>query len=153
MAYDYSGYGESDGEPSENNCYADIDAVYHHLVCNMNKLPKNIVLFGRSLGSGPTCYLASRTSQEERPVGGVILHSAFTSIYRIVADLGCTMRGDVFPNVDYLNFFDAETPVLVVHGTSDCIVPFQHGKNLVTALPHVTTVETFFVEGLVRKSR
>jgi len=44
---------------------------------------KNIILFGRSFGTGPACFLAN-----ERKPGGVILMSAFASIKLLMEDLG-----------------------------------------------------------------
>ncbi len=83
------------GTPSEENCYADIDAAYDYLIRKQRLKPEQIVVYGRSLGSGPSCYLASR-----KAVGGLVLHSPFTSVYRIVMDLGFTLVGDKFPNID-----------------------------------------------------
>ncbi len=97
LAYDYTGYGESDGEPSEEACYADIDAAYEHLI-NVRKLkPKNIVIYGRSVGSGPSTYLAAKLAEEKQKIGGLILECPFKSVYRIVADFGaCNVLGKFF---------------------------------------------------------
>ena len=90
MAYDYTGYGKSTGRPAEEQCYADIEAAFQHLTEQLGQSPEKIVLYvaffsvsqhmhstyhryGRSLGSGPTCYLAQKQSREQRPVAGVIL--------------------------------------------------------------------------------
>jgi pimeloyl-ACP methyl ester carboxylesterase len=103
LAYDYTGYGESDGEPSEEACYADVVAAYEHLI-NYRKLdPRQIVLYGRSVGSGPATYLASKLSIERVPIGGLILECPFKSVYRIIADFGCTVLGDKFPNIDRIS--------------------------------------------------
>ena len=82
VVYDYSGYGESGGVPDEHNTYNDIDAVYKYVLENVavDKKPSNIILYGQSVGSGPCCYLASK---DER-VGGMILHSPFTSGMRVL---------------------------------------------------------------------
>jgi pimeloyl-ACP methyl ester carboxylesterase len=101
LAYDYTGYGLSQPSiPSEENCYADIDAAYDYLVNERQILPENIVLYGRSLGSGPSCYLAARTAEAGSPVAGLILHAPFLSVFRVVFESGCTLIGDKFPNVD-----------------------------------------------------
>ena len=42
MGYDYTGYGQSEGEPAEENCYADIDAVYEHLTTVRGLKPNQI---------------------------------------------------------------------------------------------------------------
>lgn len=101
VSYDYPGYGEVKGAPSEEKCYAAIDAVFGYLVEEKGISPHQICLYGRSLGSGPSCYLAEKTSlKENRPVGGLILHSPFSSVYRVVLDFGFTMVGDQFANID-----------------------------------------------------
>ena len=100
ISFDYPGYGESKGLPSEATCYASIDAVFRYLTEEKGISPHQICLYGRSLGSGPSCYLAEKMSQQGKNVAGLILHSPFTSVYRIVFDFGFTMVGDQFPNID-----------------------------------------------------
>jgi len=87
------------GEPSEENCYKCINAAYHFLRHVRNIEPQEIVLYGRSVGSGPTCYLAAKTAEEGNSVAGVILHSPFLSIFRVVVDFGFSMAGDMFKNI------------------------------------------------------
>ena len=123
FAYDYTGYGlaANQGDPSEEDCYADVDAAFSYVRDVLGVPARNVVLYGRSLGSGPSCYLASRTAdeaarsdarrrsgvdaddgtEETEAVGGVILHAPFSSIFRVVLETGCTLPGDRFPNVDF----------------------------------------------------
>eukprot|EP00953_Heterococcus_sp_UTEX-ZZ885_P036515 18800-Heterococcus_DN1.PRE.2 len=70
LAYDYCGYGKSSGSVSEANCYADVDAAWEYLRRERKIPSEQIFLYGRSLGSGPTCYLAERLAAEETPLGG-----------------------------------------------------------------------------------
>jgi len=153
FAYDYTGYGMAydEGNPSEEHCYADIDAAYRFLRFELNVPAQNIVLYGRSLGSGPSCYLASGTAQSKDaelggPVGGVILHAPFMSVYRIVLDTGCTVYGDKFPNIDYAPTI--ESPLCLVHGTADQIVPFNHSERLFEALPPKARARPLYIEGM-----
>lgn len=153
LAYDYTGYGlaHDQGEPSEENCYADIDAAYSYLKNTLRIPPRNIVLYGRSLGSGPSCYLASKTADEAESnrdalVGGVILHAPFLSVYRIVIESGCTLVGDKFPNVDFAPTI--RSPVLLVHGTKDKIVPFDHSERLLRVIPEKYRAKPLFVHGM-----
>jgi len=94
MAYDYTGYGKSNGTPCEENCYADIEAAFQYLLTVRHLQPEQIVLYGRSLGSGPSCYLASKTALQGRSVGGVILQSPLLSAYRVAFNFRFTMIGD-----------------------------------------------------------
>lgn len=152
IGYDYTGYGQSEGLPAEEHCYADIDAVYEHLVDVKRCDPSKIVLFGRSLGSGPSCYLASRTNLEGRPVAGLILHSPFMSVYRVVLDVGCTLAGDKFPNIDFAP--DIQNSVLLLHGTNDNIIPHKHSDSLSKAFgtPKEKQLSPVFLDGMGHNS-
>lgn len=138
----------STGEPSEENCYADITAAYDYLTEVRGIAPENIILYGRSLGSGPSCYLAMKTAQEgpSKSVGGLILHAPFLSIYRVVIDTKCTLLGDKFPNIDYAPH--VRCPVFLIHGTKDSIVPFSHSEQLYEQFPKEYIQRPFFVKGM-----
>jgi fermentation-respiration switch protein FrsA (DUF1100 family) len=125
LGYDYHGYGLSQGSPTEQNCYADIDAAYDFLTVTQ-KIPANrIIIFGRSIGSGPSLDLAAR-----KPVAGLILQSAFTSAFH-VHWLGYLLPGDRFRNIDKIA--QVHCPLLIMHGRQDAIVPFAHGQRLFAA--------------------
>jgi len=132
FAYDYTGYGLSydQGPPTETQCYADIDAAYNYLRYKLQIPASHIILYGRSLGTGPSCYLASRLSDsaESESLGGLVLHAPFLSVYRIVLESGCTLVGDKFPNIDF--FPSIGTPTLLIHGKKDNVIPFNHSLTL-----------------------
>lgn len=146
LAYDYSGYGLSTGEPCEENCYADITAAYQYLLDVRKINPKNIILYGRSLGSGPSCFLATKSAEQGNSVGGLILHAPFLSIYRVVMDTRCTLIGDQFPNVDYAPHI--RCPAFLIHGTKDNIVPFSHSERLHQEFPEEFRTKPFFINGM-----
>lgn len=107
--------------------------------------PEQVVLYGRSLGSGPSCYLAAKTAREGRSVGGVILQSPLLSAYRVAFNFRFTMVGDRFPNINYAP--DIRCPVFIIHGTQDEVVPFWHGQDLFLALSQPWRAKPFWVEG------
>lgn len=80
FSYDYSGYGVSEGSPTERNLYHDIDAAFLTLRNKYGVSPDNIVLYGQSIGTVPTVDLASRC---DMPVAGVVLHSPLMSGMRV----------------------------------------------------------------------
>ena len=82
IMYDYSGYGESGGVPLEHNTYNDIEMVYDYALDNVvkNKEEKNLIVYGQSVGSGPSCYICNKRPK----VGGLILHSPFMSGMRVL---------------------------------------------------------------------
>jgi fermentation-respiration switch protein FrsA (DUF1100 family) len=138
------------GPPSEKHCYADIEAAYDFLRNTLRVPATNIVLYGRSLGSGPSCHLAAGKSQLKEPVGGVILHAPFLSVFRIVLDSGCTLIGDKFPNIDLVPMI--ESPILFVHGTADQIVPVYHSQQLHSAVQKNCRVEPLFIDGMTHNN-
>lgn len=121
LAFDYPGYGTSGGEPSEPGCYAAIEAAYTYAVGELKYRPSSITLYGRSLGSGPSTWLAQR-----EPVKGVILDGAFTSTFRVLTEIKL-LPWDRFDNFARLPEIDC--PILLVHGTEDQTVPFSHAQR------------------------
>ncbi|KAL7551604.1 hypothetical protein ACHAWF_014797 [Thalassiosira exigua] len=216
--------------PSEEGCYLDVRAAYDYLVSARSVPPRHVVLYGKSVGSGPTCWLAQGLCAEESSrkrgsarraarneesrgdaeegrgddascdidgsscgageffsgdaegrdstargregdgddggeggpsredhrnggaeagpsgaPGGVVLHSPFLSVIRVVLDVGFTTVGDLFPNVDRVGDFTC--PVYVIHGSQDAIVPFYHGQRLFQALPDSSKTVPFWARG------
>ena len=113
--------------------YEDIDAAYTFLINVLHQNPQNIVVYGRSLGSGPSCYLAERLSKSNIRLGGLVLQSSILSVYRVAFNFRFTLPGDMFPNVDRIA--NICCPLLVIHGTRDEIVPFWNGESLFLEAP------------------
>lgn len=124
MGYDYSGYGASTGKPSEENTYADIEAVYQCLETEYGISQENVILYGQSVGSGPTLHLASRLPR----LRAVVLHSAILSGLRVVCHVNFTFCFDIYKNVKKIK--KVKCPVLVIHGTDDDVVNWSHGNEL-----------------------
>lgn len=125
FAYDYPGYGTSTGSPTEGGCYAAINAAYHYLVYEQHYPPAQIVVYGQSMGTGPSVDLASR-----EPVGGLILQSAYLSIFRVVTHYRI-LPWDIFNNYGKIN--NVHAPLLSIHGRLDNVVPFWQGETLYNA--------------------
>ncbi|XP_020870519.1 protein ABHD17B isoform X2 [Arabidopsis lyrata subsp. lyrata] len=113
MGYDYSGYGASTGKPSEYDTYADIEAVYECLQTDYGVGQEDLILYGQSVGSGPTLHLASKLPR----LRGVVLHSGILSGLRVLCH-----------NVNKIK--KVKCPVLVIHGTEDDVVNWLHGNRL-----------------------
>lgn len=141
MCYDYSGYGMSTGKPNPANTYADADAAYELLTMKYaNSAGHKIILYGQSLGSGPSLYLGSTRAN----VDGIVIHSGLLSGLRVIREVKeKTPWFDIYPNVDTVKKCTA--PVFVIHGTEDVEIPINHGigisENAQNAFP------PWFVEG------
>jgi len=138
LAYDYRGYGLSrGGHASARKANRDIEAAYRYAMDELHIPADRIVVYGRSVGSGPTLDLASRAR-----VAGVVLESAFTNIYTLMTRVPL-VPFDKFPNLRHLR--DVKAPVLVIHGTADEVVPFGNGRRLFASARGPK--QSLFVEG------
>lgn len=124
MGYDYSGYGQSTGKPTENNTYADIEAAYKRLEETYGTKQEDIILYGQSVGSGPTLDLAARLPR----LRAVVLHSPILSGLRVMYPVKRTYWFDIYKNIDKIPL--VKCPILVIHGTADDVVDFSHGRTL-----------------------
>jgi abhydrolase domain-containing protein 17 len=127
FAYDYRGYGTSNGQPSEGNAYQDAEVAYLYLTKQLKIPADRIIVYGRSIGGGSATELAA-----QYPVAGLILESTFTSLFRVVLPFSI-LPFDKFTNLDKLK--KIHCPVMVMHGQSDKIIPMNHGRALYEAAP------------------
>ena len=127
FAFDYHGYGTSEGVPSEKTTYLDEDAAYDYLTNTLHVAPANIIVLGRSVGAGPAVDLAAR-----RPVGGLIVRSGFVSAFRVLTRIPL-VPWDKFRNAAKIR--RVHCPVLIIHGDRDAVIPFWHGHALYDAAP------------------
>ncbi|CAN4085197.1 unnamed protein product [Withania somnifera] len=111
-------------QPSEQNTYADIEAAYKCLEESYGAKQEDIILYGQSVGSGPTADLAARFPR----LRAVILHSPILSGLRVMYPVKRTYWFDIYKNIDKIPL--VKCPVLIIHGTSDEIVDCSHGKQL-----------------------
>ncbi len=125
LAYDYQGYGTSQGRSTENHSYDDELAAYRYLTEQVGIPSSSILLLGHSVGSGPAVDLASK-----KPVGGLIVISGFVSAFRVLSHW-TILPFDKFNNIRKLRRIHC--PVLVMHGRDDEVIPFWHGQALYQA--------------------
>lgn len=131
LLVEYPGYGTSPGTPYERSVDRHVMVAYQYLTEELRCKPESIVLFGRSLGSGPVCRLAQRLQEQGEKVGGLILHSPFIS----VKEVGVSLLGGVANVIS--DRWDNRVPcavvrcrLLIIHGASDEVVPFAHAEAL-----------------------
>lgn len=131
MELDYRGYGKSEGSPNEAGVYRDADAAYLYLTASRKFAPKDIYIYGHSLGGAVAVDLASRSD-----CGGLIVESSFTS----VPDMARHVYRVPFARYLPRSRFDSlakiarvKAPVLVIHGTRDGVIPFEMGRRLYEA--------------------
>lgn len=126
FAFDYRGYGQSKGRPTEKGTYLDAEAALAWLA-KRGHAPSNVIVFGESLGGGIAAELATH-----QPVGGVVLQSTFTSIPDIGAELFWWLPVRLVSSIDYgtnRKLPNIQAPVVVMHSRDDSLVPFQHAER------------------------
>lgn len=122
FAYDYQGYGTSQGRPTEAGAYEDIRAAYGYLTETLEIPPSQIILYGRSVGGGPSIDLATQS-----PIAALVTENTFISVLRVVTWIRL-FPFDKFNNIGKIRQVNA--PVLIFHGTLDRVIPFIHGEKL-----------------------
>ena len=125
LLVEYPGYGRSDGSPSQVSIAETFMAAYDALVERQDVDASRIILFGRSLGGGAVCTLAS-----VRPSAALILMSTFTSARAFAPKYLAPkfLIRDPFDNLTAVKAYPG--PVLVMHGKFDEVVPYRHGVSL-----------------------
>lgn len=127
LALAYRGFSSSEGAPSEKGLFLDGLAAYDFLISQGIK-PNDIIIHGHSLGSGVATYVAAK-----RKARALILEAPFSSALDVAKSrlkefpVDLLMR-DKFENSKYIK--DVHTPLLVVHGDKDEVIPIQFGKKL-----------------------
>ena len=79
-------------QPSESNTYSDIEAVYQCLETEYGVSQEDLILYGQSVGSGPTLHLASKLPR----LRGVVLHSAILSGLRVLCHVKFSFCFDIY---------------------------------------------------------
>ncbi len=122
LVYDYRGYGTSEGAPSEENVYRDIDAAYEYLTAELKIPPEKIIAHGRSLGGAVAVDLAAR-----KKVGALVVESSFVSAFRFLTKYRLAPF-DKFQNIAKIK--NINCPVLFIHGRKDELIPIWHSEKL-----------------------
>ena len=123
----WRGFSGNNGKPSEEGLYLDGNSAINWLI-KEGVAEKNLILYGESLGTGVAIQLA-----QNRNFGGVILETPFTSmvdaakIFYPYIPVNLLLK-DKFEN--YKKVKNINSPILVMHGEIDQIVPFSMGKKI-----------------------
>jgi uncharacterized protein len=131
LVFDYRGYGDSDGRPSESGLYLDGEAAWAWLKgrADTEGIPASIL--GKSLGSAVAVHVSSRAQPH-----CLILDSAFTSMDEVIRARVPWLARILIPrryaSIEKVPLIDC--PTLVLHGERDKLVPPVHALRLYGAL-------------------
>ncbi|HEY3012491.1 MAG TPA: alpha/beta hydrolase [Gemmatimonadales bacterium] len=138
LAFDYRGYGESGGVPSEPGLYRDAQAAYRYLREKERVPPDRIILFGHSLGSAVAIDLVSRV-----PAAGLIVEGALTSVVERGQELYPYLpvrwiAASRFRSIEKIS--RVGIPKLFLHASGDEVIPLAHSRRLYEAAPPPKTL-------------
>ncbi len=123
----YRGYGSSSGRASESNLFRDATDIYDDIRTRYN--PKQIYVFGRSLGSGVATYVASK-----KTIHGLILVTPYDSLTNMARHSFPWLPTSLllkhkFNSLQYIQ--QIKKPILIIYGGRDSIIPNKRTKNLI----------------------
>jgi len=127
LIFDYQGYGQSQGSPSEEGLYRDAQAVYDYAI-SQGVSPKKIILYGESLGCAVAVELAARV-----PSAALVLENPFTSVFDVAKEMFPEVLAEAIVRSKYDSIHKIDrltTPVLIMSGLEDEVVPFEQGTRL-----------------------
>ncbi len=134
LLFDYRGYGKSGGSiRKESDLYLDAKAAFAWLQTEKHRNSSDVILYGESVGAVPAIQLAA-----ENRFKTVILEAPFTSL-REMAKIhygfapGFLLRDFEMPNAQRIQ--KLKSPVFILHGTADEIVPLSMGRKLFELAP------------------
>ena len=154
LMYDYRGYGRSEGTPTEDGIYKDGLAAYDYAVSLPEVKPKQVFLWGTSLGGAVAIDVATH-----RRVAGLILESTFTSAKDVARVVYPFLPVHLFMHTKLNSIDKIQTltiPILLIHGAHDSIIPISLGRKLFNAanepknfyeIPNADHNDTFFMGG------
>lgn len=127
LAIEYPGYGIYKGNPTDDLLNSIAEVAYNYIETKLGFKPTDILIIGRSLGSGPACSLASKKLS-----AGLILISPFKSIKSVVKSafgrFASFFIAERFKNIEILH--EIKCPIFFIHGKKDRIVSFDHSLDM-----------------------
>lgn len=129
--YDYRGFGKSGGDVDRSGMIEDVKSAFKYVASRPDVDPDSIISFGHSLGGAKS--VTAIVEGEIKGLKAIIIDGTFASyqaMARIIGgQLGAELITDEFSPKDYISKI-TRTPVLVIHGDHDEVVPLIQGRQL-----------------------
>lgn len=139
--FDYRGFGQSEGFPDEEGLYSDLNSMLKIIADKYKIKPKNLIIWGHSLGGAVVADIATRNDFK-----GVILEGTFTRLsdmrnyaakFRSSNPAEETLLKMIYSTIPLTQKFETidkvariSSPLLIIHSKTDEIVPCEMSKKL-----------------------
>jgi pimeloyl-ACP methyl ester carboxylesterase len=136
--FDYRGYGDNDGTPSEEGLATDARAIWNYMTSERDIPIEKIVVYGESLGGGVATRMTAGLCSAGTPPAGLVLAGTFSSMTDTASShypwlpVGLILL-DRYESTRHMAVIDC--PILQMHGAHDDIVPLSVGRRLYSAIP------------------
>ena len=138
LLFDYRGYAENAGSPSEADLLRDARSIWDFATNTLKVPPERIVISGESLGGGVATALASQVCREGHAPAALVLRATFSSMVETASGMYWWLPVrwvllDTYQSIERMPHVTC--PVLTYHGTADEIIPFEQGLRLFESAP------------------
>ena len=136
LLVEYPRFGVADGHPNEVTLNDTARSVYDFVTSEFGIKSSEVILIGRSIGTGPACVLASELQVQNTPPGALILQSPYSSLRDVTSDiLGCVhcFLFDRWQTWKLLIGSEDDAriikcPVLFIHADNDRVISCHHSR-------------------------
>ncbi|CAI5451010.1 unnamed protein product [Caenorhabditis angaria] len=149
ICFDYRGYGDSQGTPTEHGIIQDAHTVYSYLKSHSKN--NTVIVWGHSMGTGVSCKLVKDLCLAEKPPNGLVLESPFNNLRDAITN------HPIFLIFKWMNDFLVDNviikplnsvglrmesdqrithiscPILILHAQDDRVLPVKLGRALYKA--------------------
>lgn len=134
LMFDYRGYGNSTGIPSEMGIYTDIMSVWNYCIGQLNYNPSDIILYGESLGCSAVLWLGKSLKNLDELPSGIILQSGFYNLNEIISDVASKYLNYIikskFDNIKCITKINEKIPIMIIHSANDEMINIKHAYKL-----------------------
>lgn len=128
LAFDWRGFGTSEGTPTEEGLYRDATAAYQYLLGELRVPAESVVIYGHSLGTAPAIELATRVR-----AAALVIEGAPTSVRARAQELYPYLPVSLAASSHFNSIGRigrVSMPILFLHAREDARIPLAHGRAL-----------------------
>jgi fermentation-respiration switch protein FrsA (DUF1100 family) len=129
LGVEYPGYGPVPGNPCEGGVNRHTRAAFNFLTQKLRIPPQRIIVFGRSIGTGPATNLVSILSKSRKAAAALVLQSPYRSIKTLAKELVGAIANVIMDRFDNeADIANCHSPTLIIHGRQDELIPVRHAR-------------------------